>query len=94
MLPIFLQTATELSVFPYSDHRVLICTMRNDNQGAEHGKSFFKIECICFKGSQGFLAFMRFKLVNNVNENWSSENTNDMKIGPIAFCSLLLLNVI
>ena len=39
----FLQTATELSVFPYSDHRVLICTMRNDNQGAEQGKSFSKL---------------------------------------------------
>ena len=35
---------------------------------------------------------MRFKLVNNVNENWSSENTNGMKIGLIAFCSLLLLD--
>ena len=33
-----------------------------------------------YKVSQGFLAFLSFKLVNKVNENWSSENTNGMKI--------------
>ena len=41
-----------------------------------------------YKVSQGFLAFLSFKLVNKVNDNWSSENTIGMKIFVLCCCRI------
>ena len=42
----FLKT---LNVFPYSDHKVLTCTIRSDIQGVEQGKSFWKLDASVLK---------------------------------------------